>query len=131
LHRLRLFLERSDRVDRHIGRFEQCHQRVEAQAALRIAAVGIQHHDFPAVLLTGAAEIEADGIVQRGAPARGQLADALDQTGEVALRIASASHLAREVDERHVDSVGQRRQEFDHCLPGESKIEQLTFTHVE
>src|SRR6185369_11585485 len=107
------------------------HQRVEAQAARRVAAVGIQHHDLPAVLLARAVEIDADGVVQRRLSAGRQTANTRGQTREVALSITTAFHLAREVDECHVNGLGQRCQELDHGLLSESEIELLARTDVE
>src|SRR4030095_16645451 len=110
---------------------EQLHQGAEAQAALGIAAVGIEHHDLAAVLLTRAVEIDADRVVQCRLSAGCQIADTLDETREVALSVTTASYLTREVDERHIDGVWERRQEFDDCLLRESEIELLASTDVE
>src|SRR5262245_48718567 len=98
---------------------------------MRITAVGVQHHDLTAVLLTGAIEIDADRVVQCGVSSGLQTADTVDETREVALTVTTASYLTREVDERHIDSLWQSGQKFDDGLLGKFKIEFLAAADVE
>src|SRR5262245_39027572 len=80
---LRLVREQANRVDRDVRRLELLHHLVETQFAGGVATVGIDHHDLPAILLSGADEIEADGVVQRREPASPQASDTFGQTGKL------------------------------------------------
>src|SRR5215472_16770311 len=106
--------ERTDGVHGRIGRLERTHQLTEPQTAVSVGAVGIEDHDLSTVLLARGIEIDADGIVERRLPSGLQPPDALEEAREIALRIAAASHVAREVDERGIDDlIAQRGEEPD------------------
>src|SRR5499427_5813064 len=94
-NRLGLMLEGTDGVHGRVRGLERSHQVAEPEAAACVGAVGVQHHDLSTVLFPGGVEIDPDRIVERRLPSGLQPPDALEEAGEIVLRIAAAPYVAR------------------------------------
>ena len=80
----------------------QFEQLVESQAASGIAAIRVQQQHLAPILVEGAVEIHAEGIVERGQASRFLAAQPLGESRKVPLREPANSHLGVEVGQRHV-----------------------------
>ena len=95
---------------------------MEADRAARVAAVGVDQHDLPAVLAAGPVQVQPDRVVERRETARLLLPDPLDEPRELVLAVARRAHFGVEVDDGDVDGVGQRVEELDRRGLGEGQV---------
>ena len=73
----------------------------------------------------------ADGVVQRRHPGRLLLANALDEPREFVLAEPRGTHLGVEIDDRHVDRIGQGVQELDRRGAREPEVVAHALADVE
>ena len=110
---MRLVLEEADRVDGDVARLERREQVGVGHRAARVAAVGVDDEDLLARLVHRAAEVDADGVEERG-PAIGLApAQPRHQAAEVALAVGGDADFGVEVDDRHVLGARQAIEELD------------------
>ena len=122
---------RTDGVNRHVGRLQQVHQVAAAQRTARVAAVGVQQHDFAALETRHAVHCDPDGIEERRHPLDLLPPDPLDQAGKIGLRVTGGADLGVEVDYRDIRRVDEQIEKLDRGGARERHVIDHAFAEVE